>query len=395
MRGRVTTRAVGARVELQASAAQQWVHLMPIGTWSAADGRGPFLMNDPDAVITASIGGGRPLPVDFDHAMEFAAPRGEPAPAAGWFERLEARADGIWALVDWTERAGAALKAREYRYLSPVFEHDKQGRVLRVVRAGLTNDPAFTQLAAVAAREQSMDLDKLLAELRTALGMPERAAGLDPVADAKAVTAAAKTAATGLADLREIAKGVGLEAGANRAQVVAAVASHAVNGVLGDLAKSAGLGLPETAKAEEIVTAVAALKAGAGASPDPSKYVPIAEHAAVVARVTKLEQDDAADKATAAVDAAVKAGKITPAGRDWALGYAAKDPAGFEAFAKNQPVVVAPGELERLGGKPPGGGGDAVDIWAKAAAYQAEQLKAGINVSTAAAVRHVTKGAAA
>jgi phage I-like protein len=34
---------------------------------------------------------------------------------------MQAREDDIWALVEWTEKAAAHIKAREYRYLSPVL----------------------------------------------------------------------------------------------------------------------------------------------------------------------------------------------------------------------------------------------------------------------------------
>ncbi len=44
---------------------------------------------------------------------------GGTAPAAGWIKRLEARPDGIWAAVAWTEAAQARIRAGEYRYITP------------------------------------------------------------------------------------------------------------------------------------------------------------------------------------------------------------------------------------------------------------------------------------
>lgn len=360
--------AVGAHVvalqavSVPAATGQQWVQLLPAGSFEGADGRGPYVLEDAAAVVAASMpdaGRGRHLPIDYDHAIDFAAPRGEPARAAGWIEELQPRADGIWGLVSWTPPGLDALKNREYRFISPVFEHEREGgRVIRLLRAALTNNPNFNLVAVASANpEKGMDLDKLLTELRTALGLPADADA------AKVVETATATAAVAGAT-QDAAKGL-------KAIAVAA-------------------GLAETAKLDEIVAAVAETKKGASGDPDPAKYVPIAEHRALAARVDQLDRDRAAEKATAAVDEAIKAGKVTPAGRDWAVAYAQKDPDGFAAFVKAQPVIVQGGEMvgnwpvTRLGGK------DAGAIALEAAAWQAEQAKSGRHVSIAEAVRHVT-----
>jgi Mu-like prophage I protein len=97
-------------------------------------------------------GGGRGrLPVDYDHSIDLAAPKGLPAPAAGWIDQLEARADGIWGRVAWTARAAASIAALEYRHISPVFDHTRGGAVVRILRAALTNSPAIPNLTALAA----------------------------------------------------------------------------------------------------------------------------------------------------------------------------------------------------------------------------------------------------
>src|SRR5216683_1020944 len=55
--------------------------------------------------------------------------------------------------VEWTKHGAAALATREYRYVSPVFEHDEKGAVVRLVRAALTNNPNL-YLKAIAARNE-------------------------------------------------------------------------------------------------------------------------------------------------------------------------------------------------------------------------------------------------
>jgi hypothetical protein len=130
-----------------------WVHLMPAGEFMAADGRGPFRLEDAEAVAALSLpAGGKPLPIDYDHAIDLAAPKGWPAPAAGWIERIEARSGALWGLVRWTERAAAKIRSLEYRSISPVFQHLREGgRIVRILRASLVNNPALDLVELAAA----------------------------------------------------------------------------------------------------------------------------------------------------------------------------------------------------------------------------------------------------
>lgn len=145
-------------VELNLAAAEAggtWVHLMPAGTFSGRDGRGPYVLSDPEKVIAASQAARMDLVVDYDHQTDLAAVRGVggTAPAAGWLKELQARADGIWGLVEWTASAGQKVEGREYRFLSPVFTHSKEtGEVFAIKRAALTNNPNL-QLTALAAQD--------------------------------------------------------------------------------------------------------------------------------------------------------------------------------------------------------------------------------------------------
>ena len=124
--------------------APEWVMLMPAGQLEARDGR-RWRLTDADAVIraTRAAAGSLDLAIDFEHQTQNAKQNGQPAPAAGWIRELQARAGALWARVEWTARAAAMLKAREYRYLSPVFFHTPSGAVARIEGAGLTNYPAL------------------------------------------------------------------------------------------------------------------------------------------------------------------------------------------------------------------------------------------------------------
>lgn len=136
----------------------EWIELMPAGRFSAVDGRGPFINEDPERVVAASMAKMPPagLVVDYDHATDLAAPEGRPAPAAGWLKEFKVKGGAILARVEWTREAAAALREKKYRYISPVFEHDQDGRVERILRAALVNNPALINLPALAAAEVSL-----------------------------------------------------------------------------------------------------------------------------------------------------------------------------------------------------------------------------------------------
>lgn len=295
----------------------QWVHLLPAGTFSGRDGRGPYHLKDAAAVISASMAEG-PLPLDYDHTLVYALGKGGTAPAAGWIVEMQARDDGLWGRVEWTERAAAQLKAREYRFISPVFTHAKDGAVLRVEHASLVNAPN-PHLTAVAARgagnSGDPDMKTLAQRLAALFGLPE-------TADEAAVEAHAKT-------------------------LVESVAAHGAQ--LGKVATA--LGLKADAGADAIAAHAATV--AAGAEPDPAKYVPIAAHDELKAQVAQLLARQAEDDAAAAVNAAMAEGKVTPAQKDWATAYARKDLAGFRAYVAAAPVIVAPGASAHAAGTPP------------------------------------------
>jgi len=94
------------------------------------------------------------LPLDFDHATDFAAPEGRQAPAAGWIKQVRALNGAIQGRIEWTLKGRDAVEAHEYRYVSPVFEYDDEGRVVRLLRAALTNNPNLN-LPAIASAESA------------------------------------------------------------------------------------------------------------------------------------------------------------------------------------------------------------------------------------------------
>ncbi|MEQ1712580.1 MAG: phage protease, partial [Hyphomicrobium sp.] len=130
------------------TSAPEWIEVLPAGPEIAGrDGR-YWIADDPGRIVSDSLAGG-PLHVDYEHASEVRAPQGEPAPAAGWIDKLETRDGGaIWAHVEWTPRARQMIADREYRFISPVFYFDKDSlRILSLVSVALTNKPNLTMTA--------------------------------------------------------------------------------------------------------------------------------------------------------------------------------------------------------------------------------------------------------
>jgi phage I-like protein len=85
------------------------------------------------------------LLIDFEH---FSHDTEKSSSAAAWVNKVEARADGLWAQADWSDEGEAAIKNRRYRYLSPVWlpgQVESLGpqrvRPVAINDAGLTNKP--------------------------------------------------------------------------------------------------------------------------------------------------------------------------------------------------------------------------------------------------------------
>jgi phage I-like protein len=283
--------AIAASVAASAigtAAAPDWIELVPAGVFFGRDGRGPFRLSKPEAVIaaTGALRMEAGIPIDYDHATDFAAPAGQPAPAAGWIRELAVRGGAIWGRVEWTARAAAAISAREYRYVSPVFQFDpKDGTVTRLLRAGLTNNPnlyltaiAAARTAADRAEDTSMEMEDFLKALRDLIGLSDDAPAEDVI-----------DAVRGLC--------------AQRVEASAAGAHGA----------------------------------------DPARYVGIAEHQRALTELHALRAEHARDRAGASVEEAIRAGRLSPAQREWAIAYCAADPAGFAAFTAKQPAILGRG----------------------------------------------------
>ena len=300
------------------------IQLFPLGTFVARDGRPATIkgvtakawrLTEEDAQALIKRWGQQKTPVviDYEHQTHHSETNGKPAPAAGWIAGLELTPAGVFASVEWTDRARALIRAKEYRFISPVFSYDKDtGAVLELVSVALTNHPALDGMQSAQAKTDlggHPNMDKILAMLRKLLGLPD-------AADEAACTAA-------LAALPQ--------------ENLLALLKHKDD----------------------------ALAAAKATPPDTSQYVSMAtftavqnESAQLRAKVAELEGAQSVAALSTEIDAALKDGRLAASVKDWAIDMAKNNPDTLRAFLKAAPPIPAlAGQQSATNGQPGDGAG--------------------------------------
>lgn len=331
------------------------IQLFPLGTFAARDGRPGNIKGATAKAWRLTTEGAQALVknwghrktlvvVDYEHQTHLSDKNGQPAPAAGWIVGLELASDGLYAAVEWTDRARAAIRAKEYQYISPVFLWDKTtGAVLELVSVALTNHPALDGMEPAQAKTEGgiLHMDKILAMLRKLLGLPD-------TADEAACTAAL----TALPQENLLA-----------------------------LLKS---------KDDALTAAQTAIAAAKATPPDAAQYVALATFSAVQseaaqlrAKVAELEGAQAVAALSTEIDAALKDGRLAASVKDWAIDMAKTNPDTLRAFLKAAPPIPAlAGQQSAANGQPGDGAGlaaltaDDKYVCAQLGMSEAEFLKA-------------------
>jgi phage I-like protein len=135
-----------------------WFHLAPRGAFAGTDDLNgeavTQLLDDAafDAIVAdfnrqAAAPNFSGILIDYDHFSKFAD---KATVAAGWITELQVREDGLWFRCRWSDTGESNLKSGCYRFISPVFGGDytdkTTARPMKLLRAGLTNDPNFKTL---------------------------------------------------------------------------------------------------------------------------------------------------------------------------------------------------------------------------------------------------------
>lgn len=286
----------------------KFIHLLPAGTFSGIDGRGPYELGDVEKLMAASLPAGHKLAIDINHSIDLLNGTGEETPAVGWIVALDGREDGVWGEVEWTPKGRHAMENKEYGWVSPVFTSlaAKPHRLVQLFRASLTNDPNL-KLTALHSRTYPLnhgdpEMDE---ELRKALGLPE-------TADQAAILAALTTK---------------LNASTAAADLMARIAD--------------ATGLKKDATADEVVTALQSRKLKGG---DETEIAELREQVKTLnSQLTTTVTTHAKDRAETVIDKAIEDGKLVPALRDRFITRHMKDPADVEAEIKLMPSLNSGG----------------------------------------------------
>lgn len=277
--------------------APDWIHLIPAGVEiMTQDKRGPYRVVDPQSVV-ASLRDGQKLPIDENHAIDWAAPRGEPSPARGYIVELQARADGIWGRVDWTEAGRALMADRAYLGISPAIVHDGSKAILGIARASLTNKPNLAGLTSL-----HMETDMSLMAVAKALGLSDDAAEDQILAE--------------IGTLKKPATETALQSQMSEIGVALGVAQDAAPEVILAAAKGKGAAAPA-----EIVALQSELATMAG-------------------ELKELKEGSAREAAEGYIDGEINAGRVgIKSVRDRYIALHMADPEGTRAMVEAMPII--------------------------------------------------------
>jgi len=245
--------------------------------------------------------------VDYEHAS--LNPFLGKAPAAAWIDQLQVRKDengaSLVARFKWTDTAAEHIRLKEYRYLSPTINFRTRDRVsgedigTSIVSVALTNTPfldelpevflnsALRGLADIAPNERKRPQVNELQLLAVALGLE---------------------ASTPINDLLSISKGMREEA--------SSFTSVALE-----------LGLEDGSSPTQVLDAIRGLKATQISPKD-------------LAALTQRAVDGDVVRVEAAVETAMREGKIVASNKAWAQDFAKRDFGEFERWAKDAPAAV-------------------------------------------------------
>lgn len=250
------------------------------------------------------------LAIDYEH-QTFSEPP-VPAPASGWIHGLiDKGAEGLWAEVQWTERAREAIRAKEYAFISPVLFFNSRDRVTgqpigtMLAPPALTNMPFFDGMAPVQMRlwqkgAEEMDWKGLLAKVGIASGDEGE------ITEEQAVIA--------------LKAGLGLPVEATQGQALTEVVEKMPAYIYETL------GLAATAKPAEVKAELLLLK-------NPGDTVSGAEHRALQAKAIEQTRE-------ALIAKAMAEGKITAAEKDYWLQEAEKDLEAVTIVMAKRPQIV-------------------------------------------------------
>lgn len=178
--------------EKVAAGDETWVMLAPWGSHPKWDDEkeewvDQLLDEEAGSRLVAAFGG--EVLVDADHSSE----NGGSTEAQAWIVELDDRPDGLWALFRWTDKGAEAVSGRRWRFVSPAWTVDADGRPDRLVSCALTNRPNIPAKpilnSAAGGSGEHPKGNPAMEELKKALGLAPDAADADALAAVQALQA--------------------------------------------------------------------------------------------------------------------------------------------------------------------------------------------------------------
>lgn len=127
---------------------QTLVMICPQGEWTGGTSDGKIVTQKIDETALDTLASQQEeVLVDRDHeSMKSVLERD--TRAYGWasdFVAVKNAGDysGLYGIIKWSDKGKDLIKDRSYRFLSPAFELDKDGRPVKLISIGLTNRPNF------------------------------------------------------------------------------------------------------------------------------------------------------------------------------------------------------------------------------------------------------------
>lgn len=296
--------------DVEITGAPEIISVLPLGHVVSSKGEFDVDAESFEAMKAQIAQRGVDVVIDYEHQTL----KGVQAPAAGWVKELMLKDGTIAARVEWTPVARQYLENKEYRYLSPVVSVRKaDSKATDLHSLALTNTPAIEGMTPLV-NSLNFEGGQFNMEL-----------------------------------LKKLAQLLGLAEDAGEEEIIAALEkSMEENKALKDTAAQPPE--PEKVVANKAVCELLGLKAGAPTDDVTAKIMELKggniDGINVVAELKALKKQNDERAASDAVTLALKAGKITPAQRQWAESYALSDPKGFAGFVAKAPQVVPLSEID-------------------------------------------------
>lgn len=126
--------------------APEYIRVLPLGYVSSE--KGDFIVDKESFSMMKEHMEHRAIDIVIDY--EHQTLRDVQAPAGGWIKELVLKSDGIFAKVEWTDKAKNYLQNKEYKYLSPVvLIRKKDRRASQLHSVALTNIPAINGMTPI------------------------------------------------------------------------------------------------------------------------------------------------------------------------------------------------------------------------------------------------------